>query len=96
MDGTRPMTERATDRFIPVHAVAEMLSCTDQYVYGLIREGNLEAIKIGQRALRVSWNSLQEFIAAARVDPEDYFAPEEPDPEPASPRKTVRSNWMSR
>ncbi|SEM82109.1 DNA binding domain-containing protein, excisionase family [Syntrophus gentianae] len=69
------MKEMVTDRFISVQAVADMLSCTEHHVYDLIRDGRLQAIKIGQRALRISWNSLQDFIATAHVDPEDYLAP---------------------
>ena len=65
----------ATDRYISAQKVAEILSCTDQYVYSLIREGTLDAIKIGPRALRISERSLNAFINAGRVDPEDYFAP---------------------
>jgi len=90
------MKETATERFISVQAVAEILSCTEHHVYFLIREGSLKAIKIGPRAIRVSCNSLQEFIAAGFIDPEDYFAPEETDPEPLAQIKTVRSNWMKR
>ncbi len=90
------MKEMVTDRFISVQAVADMLSCTEHHVYDLIRDGSLQAIKIGQRALRVSWNSLQDFIAAAHVDPEDYLAPEEPDQEPVQTPKIARSKWMSR
>jgi excisionase family DNA binding protein len=84
------------DKYISVQAVAETLSCTDQYVYVLIREGSLAAIKIGQRAIRVSEKSLNEFIAGNRIDPEEYFAPEAQEPEPAPQKKIVRSNWMDR
>ncbi|SEM33026.1 DNA binding domain-containing protein, excisionase family [Syntrophus gentianae] len=90
------MKEKETDRFISVQAVADKLSCTEHHVYYLIREGSIKAIKIGPRAIRVSWNSLQEFIAAGLIDPEDYFAPDDPDPELSSNIKTLYSNWMKR
>ena len=92
------MEKKTADKFISVQSVAERLSCTDDYVYMLIRNGSIQAIKIGQRAIRVSESSLQEFIAVGRIDPEDYFAPEEPpstEPKPQKP-KVARSNWMSR
>ena len=91
--------EKTTDRYLSVQSVAETLSCTDQHVYMLIQQGIFKAIKIGERALRISDQSLQAFIAARVVNPEDYFAPEEPpakqNPEPKKP-SIARSSWMNR
>jgi len=84
------------DRYISAQKVAEILSCTDQYVYSLVREETLDAIKIGPRALRISERSLNAFIDAGRVDPEDYFAPEAQEPEPSPQKKIVHSNWMDK
>lgn len=67
--------EKSSDKFISVEKIMEILSCKEGHVYNLIQEGELSAIKIGQRALRVSENSLNDFIARRRVNPEDYFAP---------------------
>ncbi|MCK9362114.1 MAG: helix-turn-helix domain-containing protein [Syntrophales bacterium] len=94
------MKENTADRYLTIQSVAKTLSCTDQYIYGLVREGNLTAIKIGERALRVSEQSLHAFLAARIVNPEDYFAPKEGLRE-ESPRETqnpniARSNWMNR
>jgi excisionase family DNA binding protein len=86
------------DRYLSVQNVAEALGCMDKFVYDLIQEGNLKAIKIGVRALRISEQSLRAFIAARVVNPADYLTPEEPPsrkPEPQKP-KAARSNWMSR
>lgn len=93
------------DRYISVQNVAETLGCTDKYVYDLIQEGRLKAIKIGVRALRVSERSLRDFITSNIVNPSDYFAPVERPQEPPSqkiapeePRlqRIARSNWMRR
>ena len=86
------------DRYLSIQNVAEALGCMDHYVHNLIQEGNLKAIKIGVRALRISEQSLQAFIAARVVNPADYFAPEEPPPRKPEPQKpkVARSNWMSR
>lgn len=91
----KPMKEKTADKFISMQSAAEILGCTEQYVGILIREGNLMAIKLGIRAIRVSEQSLQNFIAARKVNPEDYYAPEEPDPKPQK-TKIARSNWMNR
>lgn len=89
-------TEKTADKFLSVQSVAETLACSDDYVYMLIRDGNLQAIKIGKRAIRISEHSLQKFITVGRINPEDYFAPEEqPAPGPQKP-KIARSNWMNR
>lgn len=93
--------EKTADKYLSVQRVAETLSCSDDYVYMLIRDGKIQAIKIGQRAIRISDCSLQEFIVAGRINPEDYYAPEEP-PEQAPPArkpetaqmKVARSSWM--
>ena len=90
--------EKTDDKWLPIKIVAETLSCTDQHVSMLIQQGVLKAIKIGERALRISERSLQTFIAARVVNPEDYFAPEEPKPPAPEPQKPkiARSNWMNR
>ena len=88
--------EKIADKYLSVQSVAETLGCTDKYVSILIREGNLKAMKLGERALRISEQSLQAFIASRIVNPEDYFAPPEaPSPEPQKP-KVARSSWMNR
>lgn len=91
-------TEKTADKYLSVQSVAETLSCSDDYVYMLIRNGNLQAVKIGERALRISDQSLKAFISARIVNPEDYFAPKEPSaPAPESQKpKIARSNWMNR
>jgi excisionase family DNA binding protein len=89
------MKDKATDRYVPVQTVMEVLSCKEDHVYDLIRNGSLTAIKLGKRALRVSEQSLRAFIAASRVDPAEYLAPADPDPEQTRmPPKVARSNWM--
>ena len=94
------MKDKAADKFLSVQDVAETLSCTEQYVYGLIKEGNLSAIKIGPRALRISEKSLRLFIETRTVNPADYFAPPEDAPrrpaEAVERQQVARSKWMSR
>lgn len=47
--------------------VAEHLNCTKRYVYELVSQGKLEAIRLGPRALRISEASLQGFIDKMKV-----------------------------
>ncbi|MBN1224405.1 MAG: helix-turn-helix domain-containing protein [Candidatus Aminicenantes bacterium] len=91
------MKDQNADRYITIQSAAEMLGCTDRHVLNLIREGEIKAIKIGGRAMRVSEYSLKEFIKTHVVNPEDFYAPEEPpDPDPPPPLKVVKSKWMNR
>ena len=40
----------------------------------MIREGQLEAVRLGRRALRITRDSLDKFLAEHRVNPEDLEA----------------------
>ena len=44
----------------------------NQYIYTLIKEGRLTAIRIGARAIRISEKSLSGFINSNRVDPDQF------------------------
>jgi excisionase family DNA binding protein len=61
--------EEKPDRYLPMHQVAEKLCCPKQYIYTLIKEGRLTAIRIGSRAIRISEKSLTGFIESNKVDP---------------------------
>jgi excisionase family DNA binding protein len=92
------LKDKTADKYLTVQSVAETLSCTTKYIYELIQAGSLKAIKIGERGLRISEKSLQEFIAVRVINPEDYFAPKElPASEPEQQKtKVARSRWMDR
>jgi excisionase family DNA binding protein len=87
------------DRYITVQHAAERLSVTDRHIYLLVRSGDLRAMRVGPRALRISEQSLEEFIDSQQIDPADLYEPEEPpqksQPE-LSPQKPARSQWMSK
>ncbi|MBN1663492.1 MAG: helix-turn-helix domain-containing protein [Deltaproteobacteria bacterium] len=85
--------KKTKDRYITVQHVADTLSCTERHVYYLIQDGALKAIKIGQRAIRISENSFDKFVKSNELDPEEYFAPEPDFPEPPQ-NKIARSTWM--
>lgn len=62
-----------TEKYLYVHTVAKRLSCSTQHVYTLIKNGEIKAIRLGIRALRVTESSLNDFIKSNELDPEDYF-----------------------
>jgi len=60
-------------QFMYVKRAALALCCTEKHIYNLIRDGKIEAIRLGKRGLRVSRSSVFEFIRQNRVDPMDYY-----------------------
>ena len=56
-----------------VHTVAERLKCSVRMVYNLIREGDLEAVRLGKRGIRVSQASLAGYLSRQKIDPGEYY-----------------------
>lgn len=90
------VVEKTKDRYITIQSVAETLSCTEQHIYFLIREGSLKSVKIGNRAVRISEKSLLDFIAKNTIDPDDFFDPDAEKKDSANPQAIARSTWMSK
>lgn len=49
-------------QFYTVSEVAKMLRVKKGYVYGLVAQGRLHALKLSERRLRISREALEEFI----------------------------------
>ena len=62
----------ALEQFVSVKAAAESLCCTEQFIYSMISSGDLRAIKMGTRAIRISATSLSEYVEARWIDPATY------------------------
>ena len=64
-----------TDRYLPVHHVMKILSCSKGHVSWLISNKHLQSIRIGDRCgVRISEKSLQAFIDSRQIDPEKDLA----------------------
>ena len=63
----------ADGQFMIVKRAALALCCTEKHVYNLIRDGKIQAIRLGKRGLRVSKISVDEFVKKNMVDPVDYY-----------------------
>lgn len=61
------------DKLLFVHTVANMLSCSRQYVHLLIDNGHLEAVKCGYY-LRVKESSVRAWLEKHKYNPEDKYA----------------------
>ncbi len=60
-------------KYLHVKNVATRLDCSSKKVYALIQDGELEAIRIGPRGIRVGVEELDKFIKKNRVDPDEFF-----------------------
>lgn len=98
VQGGIAVQEKTVDRWLSIRAVCETLDCGDKYVYFLIQQGSLKAMKLGERALRVSEQSLRDFIESRIVNPADYFAPQDANQEQERKRpvKVAKPRWMDR
>lgn len=56
-----------TQGWLQPRKVAQHLDCTRRYVYELVALGELEAIKLGPRAIRISELSMKGFIAKMKL-----------------------------
>lgn len=77
----------ASQRFLQLADVAEVLNISGAQVYALVRRGELRAIKIGGRGQwRVEVSELEAYIERAYADA-DRFVGEHPFVEGAAPLK---------
>lgn len=56
-------------QYVRVARAAEILDCTPRTVYRMIRDGDLPAIVVGQRSLRISLADLDQLREQRRHDP---------------------------
>jgi len=76
----------ATDRFLTLADVADVLNISDSQTYALVRNGDLEAIKVGGRGQwRVERQMLESYIARM-YDQTRQFVAEHPFAEPDDSR----------
>lgn len=65
------------DRLLYIHRVAKILDCPRPMIYKLIYESKLKAVQIDKRGLRISANSLQDYIKENTIIPDNFHL--EPD-----------------
>lgn len=87
------------DKYLPITKVMEILSCSERFIYDLIVNSELIAIRIGTQARRISKNSLDDFIERRKIDPEDLLDADKGKKESAPDIKTetqkvAKSQWM--
>lgn len=58
--------------WLQVRRVAKILDCHPETIYDLVRDGKLEAIRFGRKAIRISEAKLEEFIEMNKIKPEDF------------------------
>ena len=63
-NGARP----AIDPLYTIKTVAEMLGVHQNTIYGLIRDGCIEAFRVGKRSIRVSGSSVRLYLVGQKID----------------------------
>lgn len=66
------MSKLSGGHWLRPHRVANFLDCSRQHVYDLVREGELEAIRLGPRDMRISEQSVERFIKKMEIERLDY------------------------
>ncbi len=59
--------------FMTVRQAATVIECTEKHVYNMIHLGRLEALRIGLRGLRVSRESISNYLSKGKGN---YGTPE--------------------
>jgi len=86
----------AKDTYVEISAVMKRLNIKERHVRDLVYEGELKAIKVGSRAIRISEQSLDDFIERRKINPEDLFDPDAESQQPAQTNQIARSKWIGR
>ena len=55
--------------YLTVAQAADELAVTDRFIRKLIADGQLRAVKVGDRVLRIRRTDLEDFLRPARVIP---------------------------
>jgi len=63
------VTDPYRSEFITVTEAAEELRVTERYIRKLIANGDLSAVKVGSRLVRIRRASLQEILRPMRIAP---------------------------
>lgn len=72
-------------RLLTVRDVAKELQCSERHVYNLIKNGHLNARRLGRKMLRVDQSDLEAFIEAAQIQTMSDPTPPQDSP-PSIPR----------
>lgn len=62
------------EKLIHVKTAAQMLCCTTRHVYNLVRDGEIEAVRVGPRGMRIKKTSVDQFLQTNTIAPEDFYA----------------------
>ena len=60
------------EKFLCVHHIAERLVCSKNHIYNLIKDGKIEAIRVGGH-LRIKESAFDIFLEQNKVDAEKYY-----------------------
>lgn len=59
--------ENAPQKTYKIKEVAEILKVDDDYIYRMVKYGNIEAFRINQRNIRITEKALADFVEKMKV-----------------------------
>lgn len=65
------MEEERFPELVYVRTAAQALDVHVSYIYKLIEEGQLQAIRLGKRGIRITRDSLEECLVRRGINPAD-------------------------
>ncbi len=68
------MAQKISIKYLQVKKVAEALDASDDFVRDLVNNGDLDAIRLGKRSIRISEKSLYSYLDSIKIQPEEYYA----------------------
>lgn len=60
-------------KLVHVKTAAIMLCCTERHIYNMIRDGDIRAVRLGKRGLRICKDSINTYTREHEIDPEEYY-----------------------
>jgi len=66
-----------SEKLLTVDEVAEILRVSPSTVYRRIQAGELPAVKLGHRQVRIKREDLDAYIEAHRIEPDQRLTPKE-------------------
>jgi excisionase family DNA binding protein len=67
------MAQKISIKYLKVKKVAEALDASEDFVRNLVNNGDLEAIRMGTRSLRISEKSFYLYLDSIKIQPEEYY-----------------------
>lgn len=67
------MEEKTLKQYVQISKAAKSLSVSKDFIHQLIADGHLDGVRLGQRAIRISQDSIDRLLEKSKINPESYY-----------------------